>query len=314
MAVAEAPPIGRSPGELLWLRLRRDRAAMAALVTIGLIALAALAGPVLADAAGLPPPERIAPNELDRDGLPTGPSASHPMGVDGLGRDVLSRLAHGTPLTLAIALGATCLALVIGVVVGLAAGLLGGAVDAVLSRLLELVLCFPLLLLALGLATACSGEAGCLGGLVHPSAGLTAAVIGLSSWPHAARLVRGQAIALRERDYVLAAQALGASRRWIAFREVLPNLLPVLLAFAAFSLPASILFEAGLAYLGVGVPGGRATWGTMLADSLPLVEEAWWMFAVPAACIMGTALALTVLADSLQDALGRSVRLVRRPL
>lgn len=148
MAAPDPALLPRSPGALLWQRLRRDRAAVAALRLLAALLLAGIAAPPLADLAGLPPPQRIAPEALDEDGLPTGPSAAHPLGVDQLGRDVMSRLAHGTRLILAIAIAATALALTIGMLVGLTAGLLGGIVDSVLSRLVELVLCFPLLLLA----------------------------------------------------------------------------------------------------------------------------------------------------------------------
>lgn len=295
-------------------RVIGDRATAAALVTLALVVALAVLGPLLARLLGLPGPDRIAPDALDAGGIPTGPRGEHPLGVDELGRDVLSRLLHGAARTLGIAVAATAIAVGVGTAVGLLAGYRGGWVDAVLSRLIELFLCFPLLLLAMGLAAACSVGEGCLGGALRPGTGLVIVVMGTAGWALFARVVRGEVLSLREQEFVTAARALGASPWQIAVRELLPNLAPVLLVLVSFALPANILFEAGLSYLGVGVPPPTPTWGTMLAGSLPLIDSAPWYFATPAAAILVTAGALTLVADGLQDALGGRRRLTVRPL
>lgn len=294
-------------------RLSGDRSTAAAAVILAVVVALALLGPLIAQLLGLPGPERIAPEALDAGGSPTGPGAAHPLGVDELGRDVLSRLLHGAARTLGIAVAATAIAVVIGTAVGVLAGYRGGWVDAVLSRLVELFLCFPLLLLAMGLAAACSVGDGCLGGALRPGVGLVIVVMGLSGWALFARVMRAEVVSLREQEFVAAARGLGASPWQIAVREILPNLLPVLLVLSSLAVPANILFEAGLSYLGVGVPPPTPTWGTMLAASLPLIESAPWYFGAPAVAILVTTGALTLVADGLQDALaGR--RLTVRPL
>jgi peptide/nickel transport system permease protein len=186
---------------------------------------------------------------------------------------------------------------VIGVVVGMVAGYNGGVVDEVLSRLTDVALCFPVLLLALGLAAACSTDAGCLAGTVHPGVLLVTLVMGLSGWPYLARLVRDQTREVRERDFVLAAHALGSRSTRILLRHVFPNLLSPVVVFVAYALPGNLLYEASLAFLGVGVPLSTPTWGNMLADSIDTATTAWWYFLAPTVAIAATAVGFNLVAE-----------------
>jgi peptide/nickel transport system permease protein len=301
---AEIVVVARTPLALAWRRMRRDRVTLAALVIVALIALVALLGPLIAHIAGVADPNATARDALDpRFGTPIGPSWHHLFGVDSQGRDVLSRTVYGARLSLAISLAATAISLAIGLFVGLVAGYFRGSVDALLARLIDVVLSFPLLLFALGLAAACSTPGGCVGGLIHPGAGLVILVIGLSSWAYVARVVRGVVISLREQEFVLAARGLGASSARILAREILPNLTGPVAVLVAFAIPGNMLFEAGLAFLGVGVSDRTPTWGSMVADAAATFDSAWWYLLFPSLAIGVTAVALNLLGEGLQDAI-----------
>ena len=293
----------RSPLQLFWRRLRRDRVAMTALAFIVvLVAMAALA-PVITGLAGTPGPRTQSSEALDVFGTPTGPSAAHPFGVDRLGRDIFSRTVYGARVSLQVAFIATGIAVVIGVAVGLVAGFYRGWVDAVLSRLTDVVLAFPILVLGLGLAAACSGANGCFGGLVQPGLPVVIMVIAMTTWTQIARIVRGQVLSLREKEFIEAARSLGASNRRIIVRELLPNLLAPLIVFGSLTIPANILLDAALSYLGVGVAAGTPSWGAMLADATSLFPDAWWLMLFPGLALLITVLAFNLVGDGLQDAL-----------
>jgi peptide/nickel transport system permease protein len=300
-----APDIAaRSPFQLFWRRLRRDRLALVALGFILVLVAMAVLAPVIVDLAGARPPNQPGKKYLDPGfGTPTGPSGDNLFGVDPLGRDLFSRVIYGARVSLEIALIATALSVLIGLVVGMVAGYYRGWVDAVLSRLIDVLLAFPILLLALGVASACSLGDGCLRGAVKPGLGVVVFVIAFVNWTYIARIIRGQVLSLREREFVEAARSLGASNRRILFREILPNLTAPLIVYATLVIPQNILFEAALSFLGVGVQPPDASWGKMLADATEVFDTAWWYMLFPGTALLLTVLSFNILGDGLQDAL-----------
>jgi peptide/nickel transport system permease protein len=301
----------RSPWRLFWLRLRRDRVALVSLGFIVLLVVVALAAPLIVQIAGVPGPYVQNPNALDAFGSPLGPSAAHPFGVDQLGRDVFARVVYGTRVSLEVGVLGTAIATAIGTVVGLLAGFVRGLTDTLLSRAIDVVLCFPLLLVGLGLGAACSVR-GCVKGAIQPGVSTIIAIIALFNWTYIARIVRGQVLSLREQEFVEASRSLGASPARIVFREILPNLAAPLIVYASLLIPLNILLEAALSYLGVGVRSPTASWGQMLADATPIFNTAWWYMLFPGLALLFTVLAFNLLGDGLQDALnprtGRSIK------
>ena len=187
----------------------------------------------------------------------------------------------------------TGLSVLIGVSLGMIAGFYRGWVDTLIARCIDILLAFPVLLLGLGLASACSTKEGCLGGALQPGLPVVLAIIVLSNWPYVARIIRGQVLSLREKEFVEASTSLGASNGRIIFREILPNLVAPIIVYTTLFIPANILLEAALSFLGVGVQD-RATWGGMLSDAAGSFDTAWWYMFFP-----GMALLLTVLAFNL---------------
>jgi ABC-type dipeptide/oligopeptide/nickel transport system permease subunit len=293
----------RSPLKLFWQRLRADRAAVVALATIGALVLAALLAPLVVQLAGVPGPNVQNAHAVDVFGTPLGPSSAHPFGVDPLGRDVLARTVYGARVSLLVGVGGTAIAVVIGVVVGLFAGYYGGWVDTLLSRMLDVVLSFPILLLGIGIASACSLGNGCFGGAIRPGLRTVMLVIAVVCWTSIARIVRGEVLSLREREFVLAARTLGASDRQIVFREILPNLSAPIAVYASLLIPQAILFEAALSFLGVGVSPPTASWGSMIADAAQNFDTQWWYMLFPGAALLVTVLAFNLLGDGVRGAL-----------
>jgi peptide/nickel transport system permease protein len=302
-AAGEQKITARSPMQLFWRRLRRDRVAMTALVFIVALVLMAIFAPAIVDVAGAPDPKAQSSEALDLFGGPTGPSSEHWFGVDQLGRDIFSRTIYGSRVSLEVAFIATGLAVLIGVAIGLVAGYYRGWIDTVLSRLTDVVLAFPILLLGLGIAAACSGAEGCFGGLIEPGLPVVIMTIAVINWTYIARIVRGQVLSLREKEFVEAARSLGASNTRIIVREILPNLLAPLIVYSSLLIPANILLEAALSFLGVGVTGGTASWGGMIADATNLFPDAWWFMLFPGLALLLTVLAFNLVGDGLQDAL-----------
>jgi ABC-type dipeptide/oligopeptide/nickel transport system permease subunit len=292
----------RTPLALFWRRFRRDRLALASLVFIVFLVVLALAAPLVVKLLGLPGPSVQNPNLTDSFGSPLGPSAAHPFGVDQLGEDVASRVIYGTRVSLEVGILGTAVATAIGVVIGLLAGFYRGWVDALLSRLIDLVLSIPLLLLGLGIGAACAVR-GCVKGLVQPGLGSIIFIVSLANWTYIARIVRGLVLSLREREFVQASRALGASNARIMFREILPNLLAPVIVYATLLIPQNILLEAALSFLGVGVRPPTASWGQMIASATPIFDTAWWYMTFPGVALLLTVLAFNLLGDGLQDAL-----------
>jgi peptide/nickel transport system permease protein len=294
----------RSPLQLFWQRLRHDRVALAALVVIVLLILIAILAPLVVKLFGAPPPNDQSTKALTSDfGLPTGPSSEHLFGVDTLGRDVFSRTVYGARVSLEVAIISTGIAVILGTVVGLIAGYYRGWVDACLSRGLDILLAFPILLLGIGMASACSAGDGCVGGLIQPGLTVVVFVIALASFPYIARIIRGQVLSLREKEFVEASRSLGASDRRIIFREILPNLVAPIIVYTTLVLPQNILFEAALSFLGVGVEPPTASWGQMIADASSDFQAMWWYMVFPGTALVLTVLAFNLVGDGLQDAL-----------
>ncbi len=267
-----------------------------------LILIAVFAGPIRS-LAGAPDPDAQNPNALDVFGTPTGPSSDHLFGVDPLGRDVFSRVLAGAGVSLQVAFIATGLAIVLGTILGMTAGYYRGWVDTAISRIVDTLLAFPILLLALGLAAACSGVDGCLWGLIEPGKWLVVSVIVFVNWTYIARIVRGQTLSLREKEFVESARSLGASDARIIFKEILPNLVAPIIVYTTLLIPTNILFEAALSFLGAGIPPPQASWGQMIADATSIFNTAPWFMLAPGIALVLTVLAFNLVGDGLQDAL-----------
>ncbi|HKN93762.1 MAG TPA: ABC transporter permease [Thermoleophilaceae bacterium] len=293
----------RTPLELFWRRLREDRVAMAALVFIVVLVLIAIGAPLIVKLVGARPPNQQGQQYLDLFGTPTGPTSKNIFGVDPLGRDIFSRVLYGARVSLEVAVVATGVAVVIGVAIGMIAGYFRGWVDTVLSRIMDVVLAFPILLLAIGLASACSLGNGCLGGVITPGLPVLILVIALASWPYIGRIIRGQVLSLREKEFVEAARSLGASNTRIIAKEILPNLVAPIIVYTTLILPTNVLFEAALSFLGVGVQPPTSSWGQMIADAVPIFDSAWWYMFFPGVALVITVLAFNLVGDGLQDAL-----------
>src|SRR5262245_47507224 len=287
----------RSPLQLFWRRFRRDRVAQAAGIFIVLLILVAIFAPLVVKLPRLPSPYTQNPGLPGPFGEPLGPSSAHPFGVDPLGQDVASRVIYGTRVSLEIGVLGTAIATVIGVTLGMLAGYYRGWIDTVISRLLvDVTLSIPVLLLGLGIGAACAVR-GCVGGAIQPGVGVIIFLIAFATWTYFARIVRGLVLSLREREFVEAARAMGASDFRIMFREILPNLVAPIIVYATLQIPFNILIEAALSYLGVGVRPPTASWGQMLAAATPTFNTAWWFMVFPGAALLLTVLAFNLLGD-----------------
>jgi peptide/nickel transport system permease protein len=291
-----APAAARrvSPGAEAWRRFRRHRLALAGAVILGLITLAVLLGPVV-----WPVPI----NEIDFSAKLQGPSWGHPLGTDDLGQDLLARMLYGGRISLAVGLAAMFIAIVVGTLVGAIAGMSRGSVDAALMWLTDLFLSLPQLPLLL-LMIYLFREA--LKSLVGVEAGmfiLIVAVIGGFRWMQVARLVRGQFLWLREKEFVEAARALGASPARQVFRHILPNALGPVIVAGTIDVAAAIIAESTLSFLGLGFPPDVPTWGRILYDAKDHLDIAAHWALIPGAAIFLTVLSINYLGDGLRDAL-----------
>ncbi len=301
----------RSSWELFRKRFMQDKAAVAGAVVIVILILLALTAPLFARITGHGPNELFDEMRDPTFGLPKGPNAEFWFGADSVGRDLFVRVMYGARTSLTVAFVATGLAAVIGISLGMLAGYRGGATDTFISRAADIVLAMPILLFAIGIATVCSVTAeGCVGGLLKPGLSLVIGIIAIFTWPNMARLVRGQVLSLREREFVEAARSLGARSGRIMFRELLPNLVAPIVVYATLIIPNNIIFEAALSFLGVGVPQTTPSWGRMLAEvaSGQLFTVAWWMMVFPGVFLLLTTLSFNLVGDGLRDALGPSER------
>ena len=292
-AATDGPRViqGRTPWALVYERLRRDRTAVISTIVIVLIILIALAAPLIAHLVGHAPDAQYRDTGLSPSGIPVGPSRTFLFGTDDLGRDVFIRVVYGTRISLLAGVVASVLAVLVGVVIGLAAGYFGGIIDTLLSRLVDIVLSLPYLVFALALVS-----------VVGPSLTITIAVIAFFSWASVARVVRGQALSVTQKEYVEAARSLGAGDGRIMFIEILPNVLAAVIVYTTLLIPSAIVFEATLSFLGLGALPPTPTWGNMLAESIAYYKVAWWFVVFPGAALLGTTLAFNLLGDSVRDA------------
>jgi ABC-type dipeptide/oligopeptide/nickel transport system permease subunit len=363
----------RSPLQLFWRRLRQDKVALVALTFIAILILIAIFAPLIVKIVGARPPndQSTAHLSIDVNGFPSAapPSGKDLFGTDGLGRDVFSRVMYGARVSLEVAFIATALIVIVGVTLGMVAGYYRGWIDTVLARTMDVMLAFPVLLLALGLAAACALK-GCIpvnfnlvgliviaiagvGGLgsiawlargarksgeplqrreitsraipwgvvlvvglflefivtshspgvISPGLPVVIFVIAMAGWPYMARIIRGQVLSIREKEFVEAARSLGASDARILFRHILPNLVAPIIVYTTLLIPTNILFEAALSFLGVGVQPPTASWGSMLADATDIFDTAWWFMTFPGLALLLTVLSFNLIGDGLQDAL-----------
>jgi peptide/nickel transport system permease protein len=273
-------------------RLRRDRVAMVSAGTVLVLVLVALAAPLIAHLVGHDPSTQYRETGLTPAGLPVGPSRHFLFGTDNLGRDVFIRVVYGTRISLLVGVVSTLLAVALGVVVGVTAGYFQGATDTVLARFMDVVLSFPFLLFAIALVS-----------VAGPSIVVSVCVIAFFSWAAVGRIVRGQTLSIREREYIAAARSLGAGDIRIMFVDVLPNLVAPVIVYTTLLIPTAIVFEATLSFLGMGVVPPTPTWGNMLSDSLQYYQVAWWFILFPGLALLITTLAFNLLGDGVRDAL-----------
>jgi ABC-type dipeptide/oligopeptide/nickel transport system permease subunit len=282
---------GRSPFTLALRRLRKDKVAMISLVVIVLIVLMAIFAPVFGAITGHPPNEQYRDIGLTPDGLFCGPNGTFWLGTDDLGRDILVRIAYGARVSLLVGVIATAITVVIGVVLGLAAGFLGGITDTILARLIDVVLSVPFLLVAIALVS-----------VTGPSLTVTVLVIGCFSWASVARIVRGQVLSLREKEFVEAARSLGAGDGRIMYVDILPNVIAPVIVYTTLLIPVVIVTQATLSFLGLGLPPPTADWGGMISSSQNYYTTAWWFILFPGLALLITTLAFNLFGDGVRDA------------
>ncbi|MFC4947571.1 ABC transporter permease [Pseudonocardia sp. GCM10023141] len=298
---------GRSLRQIAWIRLKRDKVALAGGAIIVLLILIAISALLLDRVFGVLNPNAFHQELIDTETLAPkgffgGMSGEHPLGVEPVnGRDLLVRVYAGSWISLLVASGATLLSVLIGTTLGIIAGYFGGWIDALIARLMDIFLAFPLLVFAIALAGVIPDTAFGLSGDTLRIA-LLIFIIGFFNWPYIGRIVRGQTISLREREFVDAARSLGARSSWVLMRELLPNLAAPILVYATLLIPTNILFEAALSFLGVGIRPPTATWGGMLADAVKFYTLPHFML-WPGLAIFITVLAFNLFGDGLRDAL-----------
>jgi peptide/nickel transport system permease protein len=268
-----------------WDRFRRHRLAVIGMSMLAVLCFAAIFAPLLANQN---------PNAVDLSAYRMAPSSEHWLGTDSAGRDVFSRLLYAGRISLSVGLVAVSIYVAIGVVLGGLAGYFGGWVDGVVMRLADMVLAFPAIIVIITIVS-----------IVGPSIINVMMVIGLLGWPPIARLVRGEFLTLREREFVVASVATGATSSRIIFRHVFPNAMTPVIVNATFGMASAILLEAGLSFLGLGVQPPTASWGNMLnaAQSITILEEMPWLWVPPGVMIVIAVLSINFVGDGLRDAL-----------
>jgi peptide/nickel transport system permease protein len=293
-------PVEASYSALIWRRLRRDRVAMFGAVLVGLLIMVALFAPLLAphDPAeqfrdGLTPDGQPVPSTL----FHAGGGTEFILGTDANGRDLLSRIFHGAQVSLTVGVLANLLAVILGIIIGVTAGYLGGWTETLLMRFTDIMMAFPTLLLAMTLVA-----------ILKPSLWIIIVVIGLVYWTWIARVVYSQVLSLREREFVIASRALGASRRHIILHHILPQLIPVIIVWGTLGIATNVMLEASLSYLGIGVQPPTPSWGGMIQQGQSYSRSAPWLVIYPGLAIMITVFAFNLLGDGLRDALDPTQR------
>lgn len=290
---ADRPVEGRTQWQLTWRRLRGDKVAMISIAVIIIMVILAIIAPVFASITGHPPNTAYPIQGENEAGNPIGPGVNgFWLGTDSTGRDLFVRILYGARISLFVGVVTTAIATLVGVAVGLIAGYFGGIIDTVLARFTDAVLAFPYVILGLALAV-----------VFGPSLTIILAVITFFSWAAIARIVRGQTLAIKEKEYIEAARSLGAGPFRIMFIDILPNVLAPILVVATLLIPNAVVFESTLSYLGLGIQPPTASWGNMLADASNFYQVAWWYLLFPALFLLVTTLAFNLLGDGIRDAL-----------
>ena len=279
---------GRSEFRVFWRTFTRNRLAVCAGIVVGILVVLAVMAPLLAP---------WDPHQPDTRRILAGPSASHWLGTDQLGRDVLARVLYGARISLAVGFISVGIAAVIGIILGSVAGYHGGFADAVIMRVVDLMLVFPRFFLLLAVLA-----------FLQPSIWTIMAVIGVTGWMGVARLVRAEFLTLKEREFVIWSESVGASASRVIFRHILPNAMAPVLVAMTLGIPAAILTESGLSFLGLGVQPPYATWGNILNDGKDSIEIAWWMTVYPGLAILVTVLSYNLLGEGIRDALDPRLR------
>ncbi|MFF4169180.1 ABC transporter permease [Streptomyces sp. NPDC001744] len=298
---------GRSPWKIAWTRLKRDKLALAGAFVVLFLVVVAVFAPLIVGLLGHPPDE-FHEDQIDPlFGTPIGSwggiSSDFLLGVEPVnGRDVFSRIVYGARISLLVAFLAAVFAVALGTVLGIVAGYFGGWIDAALSRVMDVMLAFPQLLFTIALVSVLPNELlGIEGSGVR--IGALVVVIGFFGWPYVGRIVRGQTLSLRNREYVEAAQSLGAGRLYILRKELLPNLVAPITVYATLMIPTNILTEAALSFLGAGVKPPTASWGQMLSKAINTYESDPLFMVIPGLAIFITVLAFNLFGDGVRDAL-----------
>ncbi|MFD3653231.1 ABC transporter permease [Streptomyces sp. NPDC058620] len=305
--VPEKAVQGRSLGRIAWERLKRDKLALGGGVVVLLLILVAVLAPLITSLVGQSPYERheelIDPLFSTPIGSFGGMSSEHLLGVEPVsGRDIFARIVYGAQVSLLVGFASALVAIVLGTVLGVLAGFFGGWLDTIISRVMDMLLAFPQLLFIIALVSVMPNE---MLGLTGTGVRLFVMilVIGFFGWPYVGRVVRGQTLSLREREYVDAARSLGAGRMYILFKELLPNLVAPIIVYATMMIPTNILTEAALSFLGVGVKPPSASWGEMLSSALSYYEADPMYMVVPGVAIFITVLSFNLFGDGVRDAL-----------
>jgi len=284
---------GRSQWQLTWRRLRGDKVAVASMIVILIMIALAILAPAIAALVHHPPNVAYPNTGENAVGNPVGPGTNgFLLGTDDTGRDLMVRILYGARISLFVGLVTTAIGTVAGVAVGLIAGYFGGVIDTILARFTDAVLAFPYVVLALALAV-----------VFGPSLSVIIGIISFFAWAGIARIVRGQTLSLKEKEYIEAARSLGAGPFRIMFVDILPNLLAPVLVLATLYIPQAVVFEATLSYLGLGIQPPTASWGNILASAQPFFTVAWWYIVFPALALFITTLAFNLLGDGIRDAM-----------
>jgi peptide/nickel transport system permease protein len=309
---AGVPIAGRSLGQIAWMRLKRDKVAIAGGVVVILLILMAIFAPLIVALLGHPPNEfhesLVDPDLQVPTGRFGGVTKDFLFGLEPVnGRDLFSRVVYGSRVSLLIAFLATTLSVVIGVTLGITSAFFGGWIDSLIGRIMDIFLAFPLIVFAIALAGVIPNQAfGLSGDSLKIS--VLVFIIGFFAWPYIGRIIRGQALSLREREFVDAARSLGAGSGYIVRHELLPNLVAPILVYSTLLIPTNILFEAALAFLGVGIQPPTPTWGGMLSAASAWYQIDPWFMLPPGLAIFVTVLAFNLFGDGLRDALDPRTR------
>lgn len=269
--------------EFFWKRFRTNHFAVVGGIIVLLLFIVSVLAPFITPCD---------PGAIDAYHVLLPPSAGHWFGTDELGRDVFTRIVYGARISLRVGFVAVGIAVAIGTVIGLVSGYYGGFVDNLFMRFVDIMLCFPTFFLILAVIA-----------MLEPSIWYIMIIIGLTGWMGVARLVRAEVLSIRERDYVLAARALGASDLRIIFRHILPNAVPPVLVSATLGVAGAILTESALSFLGIGVQPPTPSWGNILTSGKDYIEFAWWLSLFPGLAILVTVLAYNLLGEGIRDAL-----------